>query len=63
MEPRFRWFDQAREDPFAGGEAAALFIGDVGRPDLFPGIALELAGKLYGSLHEKLLAALSARAP
>lgn len=33
-----------------------LFVGDVGRPDLFPGIALELAGKLYGSLHEKLLA-------
>lgn len=32
-----------------------LFVGDVGRPDLFPGIALELAGKLYGSLHEKLL--------
>lgn len=32
-----------------------LFVGDVGRPDLFPGMALELAGKLYGSLHEKLL--------
>jgi len=33
-----------------------LFVGDVGRPDLFPGIALELAGKLHGSLHRKLLA-------
>jgi glyoxylase-like metal-dependent hydrolase (beta-lactamase superfamily II) len=33
-----------------------LFVGDVGRPDLFPGIALELAGKLYGSLNEKLMA-------
>jgi glyoxylase-like metal-dependent hydrolase (beta-lactamase superfamily II)/rhodanese-related sulfurtransferase len=33
-----------------------LFVGDVGRPDLFPGMALELAGKLYGSLNEKLLA-------
>jgi chorismate dehydratase len=25
----FRWFDQQSEDPFAGGAAAALFIGDV----------------------------------
>ncbi len=32
-----------------------LFVGDVGRPDLFPGIAEELAGKLYDSLHGKLL--------
>ena len=32
-----------------------LFVGDVGRPDLFPGMALELATKLYGSLHGKLL--------
>lgn len=32
-----------------------LFVGDVGRPDLFPDIAQELAGKLYHSLHEKLL--------
>lgn len=32
-----------------------LFVGDVGRPDLFPGRALELAEKLYVSLHEKLL--------
>jgi glyoxylase-like metal-dependent hydrolase (beta-lactamase superfamily II) len=33
-----------------------LFVGDVGRPDLFPDIATELAGKLYHSLHDKLLA-------
>ncbi len=32
-----------------------LFVGDVGRPDLFPGRAQELADKLYDSLHEKLL--------
>lgn len=32
-----------------------LFVGDVGRPDLFPEMAEELAGKLYHSLHEKLL--------
>lgn len=27
-----------------------LFVGDVGRPDLFPGQAVELAGKLFESL-------------
>ena len=32
-----------------------LFVGDVGRPDLFPEIAKDLAGKLYNSLHDKLL--------
>jgi len=32
-----------------------LFVGDVGRPDLFPGRATELAKKLYDSLHGKLL--------
>lgn len=32
-----------------------LFVGDVGRPDLFPAMATELAGKLYHSLHDKLL--------
>jgi len=32
-----------------------LFVGDVGRPDLFPGMALDLAAKLFDSLHEKLL--------
>ena len=29
-----------------------LFVGDVGRPDLFPGQAVELAGKLFESLKE-----------
>ena len=33
-----------------------LFVGDVGRPDLFPGQAESLASKLYDSLHAKVLA-------
>lgn len=32
-----------------------LFVGDVGRPDLFPGMAGKLASELYDSLHAKLL--------
>ncbi|HSV74946.1 MAG TPA: rhodanese-like domain-containing protein, partial [Chthonomonadales bacterium] len=32
-----------------------LFVGDVGRPDLFPGRARELASKLYDSLHTQIL--------
>jgi len=32
-----------------------LFVGDVGRPDLFPDIASDLGGKLFDSLHDKLL--------
>jgi len=32
-----------------------LFVGDVGRPDLFPGRAKELASDLYESLQSKLL--------
>ncbi|HWQ65482.1 MAG TPA: MBL fold metallo-hydrolase [Methanospirillum sp.] len=32
-----------------------LFVGDVGRPDLFPGRAEELSLALFSSLHEKLL--------
>lgn len=32
-----------------------LFVGDVGRPDLFPGRAVELASKLYDSLHKKIM--------
>ena len=32
-----------------------LFVGDVGRPDLFPGQAETLAGRLFDSLHGKLL--------
>lgn len=32
-----------------------LFVGDVGRPDLFPGRAYELGSALYESLHVQLL--------
>jgi glyoxylase-like metal-dependent hydrolase (beta-lactamase superfamily II)/rhodanese-related sulfurtransferase len=32
-----------------------LFVGDVGRPDLFPGKAKKLASQLYDNLHKKLL--------
>ena len=32
-----------------------LFVGDVGRPDLFPSVADELASRLYDSLFGKLL--------
>ncbi|MBN2109764.1 MAG: MBL fold metallo-hydrolase [Methanosarcinaceae archaeon] len=48
--------DTARgEEPVAVFCGDTLFVGDVGRPDLFPGRAEELAAKLYHSLHEKLL--------
>lgn len=40
VRARFRWFDQAAEDPFAAGADAALFIGDVAlRPGLHPAAA------------------------
>lgn len=39
--------------PVGGGDA--LFVCDVGRPDLFPGRAGQLADALYDSLHNKLL--------
>ncbi|MCQ1535887.1 MBL fold metallo-hydrolase [Methanosarcina sp. KYL-1] len=42
-------------DPVALFCGDTLFVGDVGRPDLFPGQAEELASKLYDSLHSKLL--------
>ena len=43
VRPRFRWFDQAAEDPFAAGADAALFIGDVAlRADLYPAGAAPL---------------------
>lgn len=36
VEPAFFWFDQERDDPFAAGADAALFIGDIAlRDDLF----------------------------
>ena len=48
--------DRARgADPAAVFGGDTLFVGDVGRPDLFPGRARELANKLYDSLHQKLL--------
>ncbi len=41
VQARFVEFDQAREDPFARGADAALFIGDIAlRPDLHSGISL-----------------------
>jgi chorismate dehydratase len=43
VAPRTVWFDQAREDPFAAGADAALFIGDVAlRADLYPGQPVRL---------------------
>ena len=44
--------------PYAVLTGDTLFIGDVGRPDLMASIgisAVELAGMLYDSLHQKLL--------
>jgi len=43
------------EDPAAVFCGDTLFVGDVGRPDLFPGRAEELGSALYDSLHQKLL--------
>ncbi len=40
------------EDPVALFCGDTLFVGDVGRPDLFPGIARELASKLFDSLQK-----------
>jgi len=42
-------------DPVAAFTGDTLFVGDVGRPDLFPRRARALASSLYDSLHEKLL--------
>jgi hydroxyacylglutathione hydrolase len=48
--------DEARgADPAGVFCGDTLFVGDVGRPDLFPGKAQELASQLYESLHKKLL--------
>ena len=48
--------DQSRgESPIGVFVGDTLFVGDVGRPDLFPNMANELADKLYHSLHDKLL--------
>lgn len=42
-------------DPVCAFVGDTLFVGDVGRPDIFPDIAQELADKLYHSLHDKIL--------
>lgn len=48
--------DTSRGDsPLGVFTGDTLFVGDVGRPDLFPDLAQELANKLYHSLHDKLL--------
>jgi glyoxylase-like metal-dependent hydrolase (beta-lactamase superfamily II)/rhodanese-related sulfurtransferase len=43
------------DEPVAAFVGDTLFVGDVGRPDLFPNRADELARKLYHSLFEKLM--------
>lgn len=48
--------DRSRsDDPAAVFCGDTLFVGDVGRPDLFPGQARELAGALFDTLHNQLL--------
>jgi hydroxyacylglutathione hydrolase len=48
--------DRARGDtPIGVFVGDVLFVGDVGRPDLFPDMATDLAEQLYDSLHNKLL--------
>ena len=48
--------DQSRGgEPVAVFSGDTLFVGDVGRPDLFPGMGEELAAKLYDSLNGKLM--------
>ncbi|MFU8826111.1 MAG: MBL fold metallo-hydrolase [Brevefilum sp.] len=43
------------ENPIGVFVGDTLFVGDVGRPDLFPDLARELADKLFNSLHDKLM--------
>jgi hydroxyacylglutathione hydrolase len=43
------------ETPVALFSGDTLFVGDVGRPDLFPGRAEELANSLYDNLHKKIM--------
>ncbi len=41
-------------EPTAVFTGDTLFVGDAGRPDIFPDIARDLASRLFQSLHEKL---------
>ena len=41
--------------PVALFSGDTLFVGDVGRPDLFPGRADELASSLFDNLHTKIM--------
>jgi glyoxylase-like metal-dependent hydrolase (beta-lactamase superfamily II)/rhodanese-related sulfurtransferase len=43
------------EEPVGVFCGDTLFVGDVGRPDLFPGRATELASALFDNLHGKLM--------
>ena len=48
--------DRSRgSEPTALFSGDTLFVGDVGRPDLFPDMSKDLASRLYDSLHGKLL--------
>lgn len=46
----------SREQPVAVFTGDALFVGEVGRTDFFPGREEEMAGLLYDSIFDKLLA-------
>jgi hydroxyacylglutathione hydrolase len=53
-----RDLDAASADPRAVLTGDALFVGDVGRPDLLASVGMsaeDLADRLYDSLHDKLL--------
>lgn len=48
--------DRSRgEEPVLAFTGDTLFVGDLGRPDLFPGRAEELAGKLYENINSKIV--------